>query len=271
MQQTFILTKTGKWLWLIEVLFLIYAFYIDELAFIFLALLLLLIDGYKVYQSKRYSISVDREGIWSIHSGREKGLIHWSRVIALKEHGDYIIKLIDKNGKQLLSIDKRVENFLKLLRIIEKNTKPVSSSKNIFCKEISFYWRMPWFAALIVLSGTLIILSIVTKFFLVSLTINLLIYSLALLFIIFIAYHYTRTIYKIRINAKSLTLYYPFYQKTIDFSDIISVDINYTNTEIMTMALSVRLITRTQAQPLQLVRLGIDPLTLSTTLKKYLH
>lgn len=166
------------------------------------------------------SIAIDDDGIWFSHLSKEKDLIPWREISAIKEHSFLqCLELLSSDKRRLIRIEYQVQDFEELRTIIvNKTLKPVSCNcKKLYSKPITYHIEQ-----LLVIP-----LSILVVFIFIILTKVNIIIILTILGIISIPVfsEYSSICYKVILRDSSIGFFYPFKSFFIDYSDITTIEI----------------------------------------------
>jgi hypothetical protein len=206
------------------------------------------------------NVAADDDGIWSIHIGKDKGLITWEKIHKVKER-PYMqrLDLMNSNNQELLRVEYQLLEF-ELLRdaLNEKAGMQNSESEQSKFAKGSLY-HLLYLAGVIGFSALGIYVGKGGN--------PLLGYVAMSVLVVFIIYEYLVTATGIQITSNGFLVAYPFSKKNIPFVDIEDVVISdefHKGNRIP----EVWVITKNAKKPFKLKQLGADSNVIYKALRK---
>lgn len=195
-------------------------------------------------------IAFDDEGIWYLHSGKDKGLISWERISKVKERA-YMqcLDLLDRDGQKLLRVEYQLLGFEYLRYELNERTSKENpaSNQSTFSKGLLYH--------LFYLLG---VLGFSALGFYVGADGNpLLGYGAMSVLVIFIVYEYLVTATGIDIGSNNVEIIYPFTKRDVlfnDIEDILVADSFYKGNRIP----EVWIVSKKVKKPFKLKQIGAD-------------
>jgi hypothetical protein len=205
-------------------------------------------------------VAADDDGIWSMHIGKDNGLISWGIISKIKERSyRQCLDLLDCNGERLLRVDYQLIGF----EIIRDTLNEKSSSTNPALNQ-SEYSKGPLYH-LFYLAGFLGFSAL--GFYVGSGGNPVLGYGAMSVLVAFIIYEYFVTATGVNIGNGYFEIAYPFTKKTVpflDIEDIVIADEFHNGSRIP----EVWIVSKKAKKPFKLKQLGSDSNIIYKALRK---
>ena len=214
-----------------------------------------------VGQVRNAPLSIDSDGIWRQHLGKEAGLIPWRRVHSARERQTgQRLDLLDQDGERLIQLEYQLKGFERLRATVFS----VLRQKHIALSAPAEYGKAKAYHIVSVVGLAGMFAGAVY-----ALTLGLILGPLILAgLLIYLSRHYLREVSGLVVYPQTLELRYPLHKETVDIGKVMGVELIdefYKSSRVPVVTLTVSSL----PTPVRLLRLGEDAWVIHHVLSRW--